>query len=194
MTPVDAQFPPRPTSLVQEILRPLIVTGDHVIDATAGNGHDTVFLAACVGESGRVLAFDIQQAALNSARARVAAEGFSERVEFIRESHAAMADHAETASQAVVMFNLGYLPGEDHAVTTECGETLMALSAAAGLLAPGGGLSVVCYPGHPAGAVEADAVEEWMLGQAGRGWRVAKYGALGTRKPAPFVLVIRKGS
>lgn len=177
--------------MVQEILRPLIAAGDNVIDATAGNGHDTVFLAGCVGKSGKVLAFDIQEAALDSARDRVVAEGFSGRVEFIRKSHATMTDHAQAGSQAVVMFNLGYLPGEDHALTTERAETLMALSAAAALLRPGGLLSVICYPGHPAGAEEAEAVEEWMRERAVAGWRVAKYGALGTRKPAPYLLIAR---
>lgn len=38
--------------------------GDTVIDATAGNGHDTVFLAQLVGRQGRVWAFDVQSSAL----------------------------------------------------------------------------------------------------------------------------------
>ena len=59
----DPLFPPRPTALAQEILRPLIRPGDLVIDATAGNGHDTLFLAECVGPAGKVLAFDVQAAA-----------------------------------------------------------------------------------------------------------------------------------
>ncbi len=192
MNPTDPLFPPRPTALAQEILKPLIRPGDQVIDATAGNGHDTVFLAECVGVAGMVLAFDVQEAALASARSRVAAAGFAERVKFFRESHAKMDRHATAGSVAVAMFNLGYLPGENHELTTEVSETLTALEVAARLLKPGGVLSVICYPGHPAGAAEAVAVEAWMTSQAVNGWRVARYGAVGTRRPAPFLVLAGK--
>ena len=186
MNPADPLFPPRPTALAQEILKPLIRPGDLVIDATAGNGHDTVFLAECVGPSGKVLAFDVQEAALDSARSRLGKVGW---VEFFHESHARMADHATAGSVAVIMFNLGYLPGENHELTTESAETLTALEVAARLLKGGGVLSVICYPGHPAGAAEAVAVEAWMAGQTASGWRVARYGAVGTKRPAPFLLL-----
>ena len=192
MNPADPQFPPRPTTLAQDLLRPLIRPGDRVIDATAGNGHDTVFLAGCVGEEGKVFAFDIQEAALAAAGARVGDAGFSDRVEFILKSHARMDEHAGMGSVSVILFNLGYLPGEGHDLTTEAGETLRALDTAAVLLKSGGILAVVCYPGHPAGAIEAEAVEESMAARAATGWRVARYGAVGTRKPAPFLLIARR--
>jgi predicted methyltransferase len=182
-------FPPRPTELAWTLLRGAVQAGDLVIDATAGNGHDTVFLAGCVGENGRVLAFDVQQAAIRSASARVAAAGFSSRVVFHQESHAAMASHAKPGSVAAVMFNLGYLPGDDHQLTTESAETIAALDAAALVLKPGGVISVVCYPGHEAGAGESAAVEAWMTSRSASGWRVAKYAMLGTLRPAPFLLV-----
>ncbi len=189
MNPANPLFPPRPTALAQEILRPLIRPGDRVIDATAGNGHDTVFLAECVGPEGKVLAFDVQEAALVSARARV---GDAAWVEFFHESHVNMNVHAADRSVTAVMFNLGYLPGENHELTTEASGTLSALEVAARLLRSGGALSVICYPGHSAGAAEASAVEAWMTALAADGWRVAKYGAVGTRRPAPFLLVAGK--
>jgi predicted methyltransferase len=188
----DPLFPPRPTALVQDILKPMICEGDLAIDATAGNGHDTLFLAGCVGAAGKVLAFDVQAAALASARARLESASLTDRVDFFLASHAAMGRHAAAGSVAVVMFNLGYLPGENHELTTESNETLTALAVAVDLIKPGGVLSVVCYPGHPAGAAEAVAVESWMIALAAHGWRIAKYGALGTRRPAPFLLLAAK--
>lgn len=193
MNPADPLFPPRPTALAQEILKPLIRPGDRVIDATAGNGHDTVFLADRVGVTGKVLAFDVQEAALASARSRVESAGFAGRVGFFHESHVKMDEHAAAGSVAAIMFNLGYLPGENHELTTESVGTLAALEVAARLLKPGGVLSVVCYPGHPAGAAEAVAVEAWLVGLAANGWRVARYGAVGTKRPAPFLLLAGKG-
>jgi hypothetical protein len=103
-----------------------------------------------------------------------------------------MANHAAPGSVAAVRFNLGYLPGDDHQLTTESAETLLALDAAALVLKPGGVLSVVCYPGHEAGAGESAAVEAWMASRAGSGWRIAKYSMLGTLRPAPFLLVAAK--
>lgn len=184
--------PPRPTELAQSLLRESILEGDVVIDATAGNGHDTKFLAECAGVAGRVLAFDIQERAIDSARETIGSAGFEERVEFHQVSHARMKEHAEVGTVAAAMFNLGYLPGDDHNLTTQSNETLSALSAAADLLKSGGLLSVICYPGHPEGAAEAVRVEEWMSSLTNDGWRIAKYAMLGTRKPAPFLILGRK--
>jgi len=191
----EAMFPPRPTALVHQILAGLLHEGDWVIDATAGNGHDTHFLAECVGSSGRVLAFDVQPAAIAASRLRIMRAGLAERVEFFQESHTQIERHIPQACVAAVLFNLGYLPGEDHALTTEATDTLAALEAAVRVLKnPGGVISVICYPGHPAGLIEAEAVEAWMAKQATHGWRVAKYGAIHTRRPAPFLLLARNAT
>jgi tRNA1(Val) A37 N6-methylase TrmN6 len=181
-------LPPRPTELAHHLVCQALCVGDLAIDATAGNGHDTLMLAERVGESGRVLAFDVQAAAIEAARARIAAAGFESRVDFHHASHARMAEFAAPEAAAAVMFNLGYLPGGDHHLTTDSSETLRALEAAATCLKPGGILTVVCYPGHPAGAVEASAVENWLQARCSDGWRLAKYVMLGTRDPAPFLL------
>jgi len=184
----NTPFPPRPTALLHTFLRDVVSLGDVVIDATAGNGYDTVFLARCVGETGRVYAFDVQQAAIESASAKVTAEGCAPQVTFVHDSHRHLAKHVQESIVAIV-FNLGYLPGDDHGTTTETGETLHALEAAVALLKPGGVLAVVCYPGHDEGGREAVAVEEWMSALTSRGWRVAKYAPLGTLRPAPFLLL-----
>ena len=185
----DPQFPPRPTLLAHELIRPFIREGDLVIDATCGNGHDTLFLAECVGASGKVLAFDVQEIAVASSKALVENAGVVDRVEFFYESHSNISGRVEAASVAVIMFNLGYLPGANKDETTHAEETLTALAAASISIKPGGVLSVVCYPGYDAGIGESAGVERWFKAQAGAGWRVAKYGMLGTQRLAPFLLL-----
>ncbi|HEY8960672.1 MAG TPA: class I SAM-dependent methyltransferase [Luteolibacter sp.] len=185
--------PPRPTELAHRLLEDGVREGALVIDATAGNGHDTLFLARLVGPSGRVLAFDVQAAAIESARSLLENAGMAERVEFYHESHARLADHVTAGSVDGIMFNLGYLPGADRAVITETGGTLAALEASAHVLRSGGWLCVTCYPGHAGGDDEAVEVERWMEARAAAGWRVARYGLIGTRKPAPFLLAAIKG-
>jgi ubiquinone/menaquinone biosynthesis C-methylase UbiE len=175
------------------MLRGVIVPGDLVVDATAGNGYDTVFLAEAVGEGGRVLAFDVQACALAAARGRVADAGVAARVDFHHESHANMAERAEAGRVAAVMWNLGYLPGGDHGVITSAAETLRGLEAAARVLKPGGWLTVLCYPGHAGGDEETSEVMEWLQDKARNGWRVAKYEILWTRRPAPCLMVAVAG-
>ena len=148
-----------------------------------------MFLAECVGTEGQVLAFDVQPAALAATRARLTTAGLHARVDFFLESHAFMGGRAALGSVAVVMFNLGYLPGDTHELITEPGGTLEGLICAMGLLKPGGMLSAVCYPGHLGGAEEAAAVEHWFAALAAHDWRVARYAAIATRRPAPFLLL-----
>lgn len=189
--PRRSESPPRPTTVAQLFLGQIILPGDTVIDATAGNGHDTLFLALHVENHGRVIAFDVQAEAISSTQTKVDDAGFSERVELHLCSHAAMAEYAREGEVAAVMFNLGYLPGADHAVSTG-DDTLAALEASIRLIRKGGALSVVCYPGHEGGGDEASMVEGWMATLPERGWRVAKYGALGTMRPAPYLLFATK--
>jgi tRNA A58 N-methylase Trm61 len=175
--------------LARHWVREVLCEGDLAIDATAGNGHDTLFLAECVGPSGRVLAFDIQAGAVEATRERLERAGCLQRVCIHHASHARMVEFVELATARVVMFNLGYLPGGDHTIITEPAETLTALEAAAACLMPGGVLSVVCYPGHPGGDEEAAHVENWLTARSAHGWRMAKYTIPGTKHPAPILLV-----
>ncbi len=46
------------------LLRERVKPGDRVVDATCGNGHDTLFLAGLVEAEGAVFAFDVQELAL----------------------------------------------------------------------------------------------------------------------------------
>ena len=186
-------IPPRPTELAHAILRGFLQDGDIAVDATAGNGHDTVFLARLVGTGGRVIAYDIQEQALARTKVRLDAEGLGERVLLRHASHSRIADDLAAGSAAAVMFNLGYLPGDDRQTVTETAETLSGIKAATRAIRPGGALSMLCYPGHPGGDTEAAAVESLLRTMArDEGWRVGRYGLMETTAPAPFLLVGRK--
>lgn len=141
------------------------------IDATAGNGHDTVFLAALLGAGGEVAAFDIQPQALAATAARLRAHAASAtlpalaKVRLIDASHAEMLDALPPQWRGAVCaatFNLGYLPGGDKTCVTLAESTLVALEATLQLLAPGGLLSVLCYRGHAEGGTETAAIRNWL--------------------------------
>lgn len=145
--------------LMEDRVRP----GDAVMDATAGNGHDTLFLAQLVGPEGRVWAFDVQEAAVLESRRRLAEAGIANAT-VVHAGHETMREHVPAEWHGklnAIMFNLGYLPGSDKSIITHTETTLQAISAALELLAPGGILTIAVYPGHDGGTQEQQAITEW---------------------------------
>lgn len=154
-------------SLVHEAhkaVQAALQAGDYAIDATVGNGHDTLFLARQVGPEGIVYGFDIQQSAIDQARSRLEQGKIDTSVVLFRASHAEMTNMIPAQFHErikAVMFNLGYLPGGDKLLITRTGTTIAALNQALRMLAPDGLLSILAYPGHPGGDQEADEVDKW---------------------------------
>ena len=146
-----------------EMMEAALFPGARAVDATMGNGRDTLWLCQRVGPEGHVYAFDIQPEAVARTRERLQGEGLADRATLFCRGHQHM---AEAVSEPVdgVMFNLGWLPGALHAVTTRTETTLAAVEAALGLLKPGGLLTVCVYPGHDEGARELDALTDWAAG------------------------------
>ena len=137
-------------------------TGGVAVDFTMGNGNDTLFLSRVVGDTGRVYAFDIQEAALVSTRAHLEREGAPENYTLICASHDRV-DEFVTEPINAGMFNLGYLPGGGNkSVTTMRKTTLPAIEKAMRLLAPDGVLVVAVYPGHKEGELEGEEIESYL--------------------------------
>ena len=150
-----------------ELVRRVLQPGDPALDGTAGNGHDTLFLARLVGPQGVVHAWDVQPLALANTRALLERYGQSAQVRLHLAGHERLAELLPPELQGRVraaMFNLGFLPGADGAVITRPATTLAALDATLAVLAPGGLVTVVCYAGHPGGGEEAQAVADWCAG------------------------------
>jgi len=184
-------LPPLPTELLHTLFREHIAPGDLVIDATAGNGFDTVFLAEAVGPAGKVIAIDIQEKAITATRKRLEKADFLDRTSLHLRSHVEIREITGGGVPSTILFNLGYLPGGDRSVITRTEETLAALASAVEILRLGGVLAVVCYPGHPGGDEEAVAVENFITSSPEL--RTARYGLVAIGSPAPFLLLCAKG-
>jgi len=165
---------PRATELAHQWVSACLSPDGIAVDATAGNGHDTVFLAQ---RTGRVFAFDIQAAALESTREKLQREGLRDRVELIQAGHETLAERLAAWSGQIqaVMFNLGYLPGGDHALITRESTSLRAIDQALSLLAPGGIVTVMMYPNHPGGGEEAAAILRHANELEAQGWVVRRH-------------------
>ena len=143
-----------------ELVEPALYAGARAVDATMGNGKDTLWLCRCVGPEGHVDAFDVQPEAVGRTRTLLEREGVLDRAALFCLGHEHMAE-AVGAPVDVVVFNLGWLPGAQHGVTTRVETTLKAVDAALTLLKPEGLLTICVYPGHEEGARELAALNEW---------------------------------
>ena len=178
------------------------------VDATCGNGHDTLFLAetlaALPGIEARfsVLSFDVQAAALQAAGALTAglSEAVRHRIFWLLQSHDHLRESLECFSAegifsgaspglAAAMYNLGFLPRSDKQVTTTPPTTLASLAQAADALLPGGLVCIHAYGGHPGGARELAAVEEWCADLPFEDWAAARY-AVCNKKRNPEALFL----
>jgi hypothetical protein len=154
--------------LAKQYWKSHLCPGDTAIDATAGNGHDTLFLAG-LGLSA-LLALDIQEAAIQKTRERLEAHSALGRVILRLGSHEDLS--GLPAPPKLIVYNLGYLPGGDKTLTTTTASTLKSVSTALSLLGEKGALSITCYPGHEEGEREEAALLEWASSLPSDKWEV----------------------
>jgi SAM-dependent methyltransferase len=181
----------RVTDFAHQALRQTVQPGDWAVDATVGNGHDTLFLAQLVGPTVRVVGFDIQATALAVAARRVAGHS---QVSLHHCGHECLNQLIPPEAQgqlAGVMFNLGYLPGAPKDIVTRTVSTLSALNQALDNLKIGGMVTMVIYPGHPGGEQEANAVRDLVRALPGA-FSATHAARLNATHPAPELLVIER--
>lgn len=111
------------------------------IDATMGNGYDTVFLAR---HFARVSAFDIQPLALERTKEKVSS--FT-NVTLHLTSHTQIVQCAPLPID-LVLFNLGYLPGSNKQITTNVADVIVAIQRLIPHMTPGGRIILVVYSQH----------------------------------------------
>ena len=141
-------------------IRDHVKEGDICIDATAGNGNDTLVLCQLVGECGKVYAFDIQEQAVVNTKKRLEEHGVAARAEVHLESHTNMGNYAAADSVSCITFNFGYLPGGDHNLATKKESSIEAIHEGLRLLKKGGMMSLCIYSGGDSGFEERDAILE----------------------------------
>jgi hypothetical protein len=174
----------------------IVQIGDTVIDATCGNGHDTLKLCqlALSLDKGKIYAFDIQEQAINSTSHYLAShltEELRSRVVFQQRCHSTFPPKISPGSVKLIVYNLGYLPGGNKAKTTQESTTLQSLRQAQTLLQPGGIISMTCYPGHPEGAREQASVLTYASHLSPKEWNCCQHMWL-NRQQAPSLLLIQK--
>lgn len=176
-----------------EIIRSQAPKGGFYIDATMGNGNDTLLLCELAGKEGSVLAFDIQEKALNTTKELLASHGYIERAQLVRDGHEHMDQYAKPRSADVICFNFGYLPGGDHAIATTPDTSLTAISKGLDILKSNGMMSLCIYSGGDTGFEEKERILRYLKELPAKEYTVIanEYYNRGNNPPMP-VFVFKK--
>lgn len=175
-----------------DLLRKTVNPGEIAVDATCGNGNDTLLLAELVGESGKVLAFDVQQQAIETTKRALDEAGYT-NTQLIQKSHEFLDEFvSESEEISGAIFNLGYLPRSDKKIITKSSSTLPAVSKILERLKKSGLLILVVYHGHEGGKDEKDALLDYVEELNQKDFQVLRYQFINQKNNPPFVLAIEK--
>ncbi|MGO4927766.1 tRNA (mnm(5)s(2)U34)-methyltransferase [Fundicoccus sp. Sow4_D5] len=179
----------------KELLRTLVsqFPNGTFIDATLGKGNDLISVLTHPHFTGKVIGFDIQEAAIQTTQERIYTHGIEGEYQLIQNSHAKLADYLESDEQIHgAIFNLGYLPGGDHSITTQANSTLLAIEEMGSRLVTKGQIIIVVYSGHPAGQAEKESLFQALSTWPQENFQVLQYEFINQRNNPPMVIIIEK--
>src|SRR5699024_462449 len=178
-----------------QLLKNTIQEGDTIIDATCGNGHDTVFLSKLAGKSGHVFGFDIQTEAITHTAKRLQEQSPHKNTILIQDSHSNFLHHIpvdKLTRLGGAIFNLGYLPGGDKQLITKSDSTITAIEGIMTHLQPKGIIVLVIYHGHKGGKEEMQAIMKYARLLDQKQFAALYYGYINQKHNPPFILAIEK--
>ena len=176
----------KPLEMAHDFLAQVITKDDVVVDATMGNGHDTLFLAKLAKQ---VYAFDIQEQALQKTSQRLQEAGLI-NVELLLQGHETVDQFVNEVKAAI--FNLGYLPSADKFIITKPHTTIEALEKLCQMLVKGGRIAIMIYYGHEGGDLEKDAVLNYVSQLPQQEYTATIYRTLNQINNPPFLVMIEK--
>jgi hypothetical protein len=173
----------------------LLYNGGWAIDATLGNGKDTLKLAQLLaGKPGGIIGIDIQpqavQRTLEHLQDHLSPEELG-RIHLFCQSHETFPALAEQHLIQLIVYNLGYLPKGNKQVTTMATSTLESVNKGFNMIAPGGALCITCYPGHEEGSREEQELLHCLSCLDATSWNVCHH-AFPNRTLSASVFLIQK--
>ena len=175
----------------KDIINKTVGKGSIVVDATVGNGQDTIKLAELVGETGKVYGFDIQSIAIKNTKKRLIQENLEDRVELINDGHEKIDSYINKEVDFII-FNLGYLPGGDHTIVTRKDSTLEAVEKSLVILKPNGIMLLAVYHGHYEGKIEKKYIDELLKELSQKEFNILKFEFINQINNPPILYAIEK--
>ncbi|MEN8907092.1 MAG: class I SAM-dependent methyltransferase [Clostridiales bacterium] len=172
---------------IEKIIKPNSI----LVDATAGNGNDTLFLAHKIGEKGKIYSFDIQKVAIDFTMDKLMRDNLSEKVDLVLDSHENIDKYIKCKIDGA-MFNLGYLPSGDHNISTEYRSTIKAIDKLLLLLNKNGIITIVIYHGGDSGFEEKRNLLEYLEKLNNKEFNVMKTEFINQSNHPPILICIEK--
>ncbi|MGM0395574.1 MAG: tRNA (mnm(5)s(2)U34)-methyltransferase [Bacillota bacterium] len=177
------------TQFTEIIMKNFVREGHICVDATTGNGKDTLILAKLVGVTGFVYSFDIQKIALENAGDLLAKKGLHHRVSLVHDSHENIRGNIEGEIDFII-YNLGYLPGGDKSVRTSATTTIRSINNALYSMVPGAIMLITAYTGHEGGLYEYQAVRGLAEELDQNGYNVFEFSFINQKNNPPITIGI----
>ena len=127
-----------------------------LVDATCGNGHDSLFLSSF--EDIQLHCIDIQEQAIEQTKKRLKIK--KKNIHFYLRSHEDLSFIDKPID--LITYNLGYLPGSNKKIITTPETTLKSLKSAISKLSPIGMISIMVYKGHTGAGAEQTAIKDFI--------------------------------
>ncbi|UWM92138.1 tRNA (mnm(5)s(2)U34)-methyltransferase [Streptococcus parauberis] len=178
----------KPIQLSHEFLKEVLTQDSLFVDATMGNGNDTLYFAPLVKE---VIAFDIQEEALLATRKKLDAIHVN-NVQLILDGHQHVDKYTDKIDGAI--FNLGYLPSANKDLVTKPDTTILALEKIIERLAVGGRIAIMVYYGHEGGQEERKALMAYLSKLNQKEITVMTYQAINQVNNPPYLVMIEKNN
>ncbi len=164
--------------------------GDIAVDCTLGNGNDTILLANLVGNEGKIFSFDIQKEAIQETKEKLKDFPYKNII-LINDGHENLDKYIQEKVNLFV-FNLGYLPGNNHNVTTKAETTLKAVEKALKLLDDNGIVLLAIYHGHESGKEEKIVLEDFTSKLDQKVYNVMKSVFINQANNPPILICVEK--
>jgi len=171
--------------------------GDIAIDATVGNGNDTLLLARLVGKNGFVYGFDIQIEAIENTKKRLELNDAISQVKLFQKGHQYVKEcipKEHWGKVKAAIFNLGYLPKGNKQIVTRPETTIEAIEQLLDILSPKGIIILVVYYGHEEGKIEREQLETYLHSLDQNKANVLKYQFINQKNDPPYILAVEKKS
>lgn len=182
------------TELAMYITSSYTFPGCVIVDATCGNGYDTLALAKA--KPSKLYGFDIQQMAVNTTKEKLISSGYGSlladgTISIICDSHSNMSQYVKEPVN-VIVFNLGYLPGGDKTKPTYKNDTLSAVESSLSLLSKDGILAVTMYSGHTEGLEEKNMLMQMAENLDPKVYHAAYVNFINQKNSPPEILMITR--
>ncbi|MPQ44446.1 tRNA (mnm(5)s(2)U34)-methyltransferase [Clostridium tarantellae] len=171
------------SELYHNIIKTYLKEKNVAIDATLGNGHDTDFLSEIFN---KVYTFDIQELATNTYK-----EKAKNNVIVINDSHEYFKNYVKESVECII-YNLGYLPGENKHITTKANTTLKSICEGLDILAQNGLMFIGIYSGHEEGNVEKEEILKFVKTLPKNRYGVIYQQFLNRNNNPPSLIIIEK--